>query len=214
MMAKQRDIESTVSNNQEFQSEGDMESGERATEKFPVRGKIFIVLLHAVWGTCKVNLRYLKCSLATCYPHSYWCAEQWTPPPKAKGKKCNPCKFRPIHPRPKPRERQEASLQGVRHHFFGPLWMLAPLPPPPGELTCAFLLHSAHALEPPEHAAQVGDAVLEGDLLILVGVRILQQLPHVYLGFFLLRLHLPNRGEPLPSLVAAHRPRSTRKAGV
>lgn len=74
---------------------------------------------------------------------------------------------------------------------------------PPGALTCALLLHPAHALEPPEHPAQVGDPVLESDLFILIGVRVLQQLPHINLGFLLLLLHLPNRGEPLLSLVAA-----------
>ena len=81
-------------------------------------------------------------------------------------------------------------------------------------LTCALLLHSAHALEPLEHPAQVSDAVLEGDLLVLAGFRILQQLPHVHLRHFLLLLHLPNRGEPLPSLIAAHWPLKTRKVGV
>lgn len=81
-------------------------------------------------------------------------------------------------------------------------------------LTCTFLFHSAHALEPPEHTTQVRDAVLEGDFLVLAGFRILQQLPHVYLGLFLLRLHLPIRGEPLPSLIAAHWPLKTRKVGV
>ena len=81
-------------------------------------------------------------------------------------------------------------------------------------LTCTLLFHSAHALEPPEHTTQVSDTVLEGDFLVLAGFRILQQLPHVYLGLFLLRLHLPNRGEPLPGLIAAHWPLKTRKVGV
>lgn len=65
----------------------------------------------------------------------------------------------------------------------------------PGMLTCALLLHPAHALEPLKHATQVGDAILESDLLVLVGVGILQQLPHVYLGLLLLLLHLPSPEE-------------------
>lgn len=67
-------------------------------------------------------------------------------------------------------------------------------------LTCALLLHPAHALEPLEHATQVSDAVLESDLLILVGVGILQQLPHIYLRLLLLLLHLPSPEEWSPRL--------------
>lgn len=81
-----------------------------------------------------------------------------------------------------------------------------------GVLTCALLLHPAHALEALKHATQVGDAILEGDLLILVGVGVLQQLPHVYLGFLLLLLHLPSPEEWSPRLDTVLPPK-TRNVG-
>lgn len=40
-----------------------------------------------------------------------------------------------------------------------------------------------HLLQTFEHAPQVSDAILEGDFLILAGMGIFQQLPHVDLGF-------------------------------
>lgn len=166
-------------------------------EKFPVTAGLSIIALYVVCGTIMYIFYYLKPSAAVCYPHSQWCAGQWTTSPEAKGnqQKRKPCKSHPIQSHPK--------FRGVRLHPP----RAAPGPrghAPRGGLTCALLLHSAHALEPLEHSSQVGDAVLESDLLVLVRVCILQQLPHVHLRFFLLLLHLPNRGEPLPNLVAAH----------
>jgi hypothetical protein len=71
-----------------------------------------------------------------------------------------------------------------------------PVPATPlGVLTCALLFHPAHALEPLKHATQVGDAILESDLLVFVGVGIFQQLPHVYLRLLFLLLHLPGPEE-------------------
>lgn len=106
-------------------------------------------------------------------------------------------------PLPTPRETGRSSGWGSRSRLSNAATPLGPAASPPGALTCALLLLSAHALEPLEHAAQVGDSILEGDLLVLTGFRVLQQLPYVHLGFFLLLLHLPNRGEPRSSLVAA-----------
>lgn len=67
-----------------------------------------------------------------------------------------------------------------------------------GGQTCALLLVALHALEPLEHAAQVRDAVLEGDALVLRRGRLPQDLPHVLLGRSLqLRVPVPRspRGE-------------------
>lgn len=50
-----------------------------------------------------------------------------------------------------------------------------------GRLTCALLLIPLDALEPFEHASQVGDAVLEGDALVFRRGRMSQDLPHVFL---------------------------------
>lgn len=49
-------------------------------------------------------------------------------------------------------------------------------------LTCAFLLVPLYALEPLEHAPQVGDSMLEGDALVLRRGCLPQDLPHVLFG--------------------------------
>lgn len=51
-----------------------------------------------------------------------------------------------------------------------------------GRLTCALLLVPLYALEPLEHAPQVGDSVLEGDALVLRRGCLPQDLPHVLLS--------------------------------
>lgn len=49
-------------------------------------------------------------------------------------------------------------------------------------LTCTLLFILLHALEPPQHASQIRDAVLEGDALVLRRWRLSQDLPHVLLS--------------------------------
>lgn len=59
-------------------------------------------------------------------------------------------------------------------------------------LTLAVLgLDDLHLFQTLQHAPQVGDAILKGDFLILAWVGTLKQLPHIYLGLFLLRLLVP-----------------------
>lgn len=57
------------------------------------------------------------------------------------------------------------------------------------QLTLAvFGLNNLHLLQTFEHAPQVGDAVLKSNFLVLTGMGIFKQLPHVNLWFLFLRL--------------------------
>ncbi|TNN83324.1 hypothetical protein EYF80_006305 [Liparis tanakae] len=49
---------------------------------------------------------------------------------------------------------------------------------------------------PLEQAPQVRDAVLKGDLLIVAGLGVLQDVPHVHVHFFYLLLLLPEEKKP------------------
>lgn len=66
----------------------------------------------------------------------------------------------------------------------------------PIPLTVALLgLHLLHLLQPLQHSPQVCDTVLEGDSLVVAGVRRLQDVPHIYLLLHLLLLLLPEEEE-------------------
>lgn len=52
-------------------------------------------------------------------------------------------------------------------------------------------LDDLHLFQTFQHAPQVRDAILKGDFLILAWVGILEQFPHIYVGFFLLILLFP-----------------------
>lgn len=69
---------------------------------------------------------------------------------------------------------------------------LAPPPPMSRLLTVTLLgLHLLHLLQPLQHAPQVGDAVLEGDALVVAGLGRLQDLPHVHVLLHLRLFLLP-----------------------
>lgn len=52
-------------------------------------------------------------------------------------------------------------------------------------------LDDLHLFQTFQHAPQVRDAILKGDFLIVAWVGILEQFPHIYVEFFLLRLLVP-----------------------
>lgn len=54
-------------------------------------------------------------------------------------------------------------------------------------------LHRRHLLQALQHAPQVSDAVVKGDLLVLARMGTLQQFPYVYLHFLLFRSLLPEK---------------------
>lgn len=85
-----------------------------ATKKSPVTANVLDVPLRVVCGTCKVNLHYLKLSLAVGYRPSYWCAERGATSPEVTGneEKSNDCKGHPIHAHPKPSQRPEGLQRG------------------------------------------------------------------------------------------------------
>lgn len=61
------------------------------------------------------------------------------------------------------------------------------------QLTLAVLGLRLHLLQTFQHAPQVSDAILKGDFLILAGMGIFQQLPHVDFRFLFFRPLVPAR---------------------
>lgn len=58
-------------------------------------------------------------------------------------------------------------------------------------LTFTVLGLDLHLFQTFQHAPQVGDAILKGDFLIFAWMGVLEQFPHINVGFFLLRLLFP-----------------------